>query len=1549
MTLIKQLKCLLFVICAVSLWAADQSTPYILTDFPITLIPQDSAVWIKWAGISRTDIAPDSGVVYYNSTPGGSIIDNYSDSVHTFPIHTIKFTDSTIDTIYAENIYTTDGPIPQRGIKFSPVDNGMGAGVYYLIVGLRTKVFVGLVPVLGDSIFVDTTFYSNEIQFIVEADEAAQPLEPERADTIEELTPTFKWVNNPGVPYYHIIVSDEKISVDMDNESISGLSIVWQAITSNTQITYGAPDPSGTITADPPPLSPGNQYSWVVLNNYGNHMAYSSTRFSMPWSFTLAGLPLNAPSNVSPVVKDSLNNKEDSLVTLKWTNLDSSANTYKIYIYVGSDFEGIEAQMVVWSNEVTAGEFITPNSDGSTDTASITFNAKSILTSNYYTWKVIAIDKKGAGTIGNLTGFYYSAPTGIMKVTTAEKIVSGDKTINKYVGLVEIKVEVLDGSMEAPLLFYTDNDGYLSRERPIGTYRLTALKVGFVTQSKNINLTTGVTSEVAFVLERPDATVFGSVVNKVGGPINLASVYGVSDRGDTVVAETDPLGSFILNCYEADWSIYAKKEGYITSLFIDTSVTFGQSVELNTSIVLRKNPFILSGIIQNSVGEPLLGANVKLLIDGSVIAEIPSTPQSGAYSFSVESGTYILSATKTGFTSYSNSFDVLSSMVMKVTMKAGAALVKGFFYGQSYNSSFAKIYAPITNATVFLVDTSTTPSDTFSTISDKTYGDFSISVEGGKIYKLFGSKIGYVLNTLGKDVITYGGKTLNINDTMTAFSSITGTVRMSDTASSKAANVTVSIVESNTNKIIAITTSDALGTFELREIPDGIKYRIQAGAIGLIKDSILLIDTANIAVIGEAVYVVDGLLRNSDNNKIVKTISVMVESGSKNVNWLLLNGLSQITNASIKLKSPIQKNIASTDTLAGVGPGSYIMGIDADADSILDCSYHIYAIDIGPDTLHTDTVNLPAIHHAVDSISVNAGVVTLTVSTKIAFSDSGEMFYKDLTAQSYNSQKIVPVVSGTGSIYTFLVKPTKDGSYMEYYFRLTRGSNVFGYAQEINRTYVRPDPTTLSKVNISSGGGDTLMFATGTNMEFSFSGYYGSKYMLVTNMTKDNVGWSVVNDPGNTCQIIPHDSGATLIAKSGVLGSVMAVKAVFKPTAGLKLGNGVNGTVLAYFKVSSSVLDSIFVDRIDADTREYITTAQLDNAIFSVKGFDREGVAVSIYPVWEIHPLNAGVISNGIFNPNDNFLGHVRIMANVGKVTGEYNPQSGKKINAAGLDVHCVITSSGGTIESYVGCKILLPKNIIDSGKVAELAFKRPVISNNKINLITGDCDVLGDAYDIAETRGVAFNTNILDSITVILDIPKEYHNKAKTGKSVFYVASWNPDSVAWFPDSLGTVIAADGKTATLKVTHFSRYALLHKAGATDAEFIVKPNPFSPFVRAIDIIEEYGPNAPYGTCLSVRPSSKHKNLNFTIRIFNVVGNEVWSVILQGANSSNEYKIFWDGRTLSNRSIKDLDMNEYGFYIIRGNAMCRNGRYFAVLTLDDGQEEKHYTKQIILFK
>jgi hypothetical protein len=898
---VKRQFAVLILLCATAAGMAQQSTAYILTKFPLAAVAADSQLSVEWTGIARpTYTAPDSGVLYFDRAPGGSRIENYRYKVDKF------WNDTAFDGIASGNNRLLNGYPQKRLIKFRPLDQtGMGAGVFYYTVAFRTSI-------LGK----DTVFASNEMQMIVESDKPVNTKTPMGNTT--ELTPTFTWDPNPGVPYYHIIMSDEPLAIDTSGGKsgglkISGLSIIWQAITPRTQIVYGAPDPSGTITASPPPLSPGQTYSWVVLNNYGNQMAFTSTKYGLPKSFTIEGIPLATPLCLRPARDTMLYAQKDSVIIFKWTNLDPKANTYKVYLYMsyaGAGSENVDAKLVVWENEVTAGDFAGANGAvDASDTGRVSINARSVLTNNHYTWKVFAIDNKGASTASETAKFVYNAPAmGRMELFTRERIITSSgartDTIVTPVTAVEMQVDVLSGSLEAPLLFYTDLSGNLSRERPAGTYRITAVKNGFEPLVKTIALDSGATVVDTIFLRRPDATVFGSVQDEAGIGINAATVVAVSERNDTVVTSTDALGSFIVSCYAGDWFVSAVKTGYVASLSKQVSVVFGQSVNFG-AIALKANPFTVSGVVKNGSGSPVLGANVKILREGQTVDEFPSTSQNGSFSFSISPGTYTLYATKTGFTTYSRSINVSSSMQLTVVMPAGAALLTGYVYGRSWVAG-KQVYAPITRASVKFTDTAS--ADTFSTESDATYGDYRISVTGGRIYKMISSAAGFVAHARFLRDTIKAGTTVTHNDTVNGLGMMSGTVK-SGATKGPIGNATINLLDKSSNTVAASARSQANGYFEVRNLADGTLI-VKAGADGYVTDSIRASDTVYIS---SGRTTIEGATGDA-------ALSIYMSPGSKMLRWVVNGGAD--STASIKIQSPLQKTLSPRDTLRNAGAGA---------------------------------------------------------------------------------------------------------------------------------------------------------------------------------------------------------------------------------------------------------------------------------------------------------------------------------------------------------------------------------------------------------------------------------------------------------------------------------------------------------------------------------------------------------------------------------------------------------------------------------------------------
>ena len=89
-----------------------------------------------------------------------------------------------------------------------------------------------------------------------------------------------------------------------------------------------------------------------------------------------------------------------------------------------------------------------------------------------------------------------------------------------------------------------------------------------------------------------------------------------------------------------------------------------------------------------------------------------------------------------------------------------------------------------------------------------------------------------------------------------------------------------------------------------------------------------------------------------------------------------------------------------------------------------------------------------------------------------------------------------------------------------------------------------------------------------------------------------------------------------------------------------------------------------------------------------------------------------------------------------------------------------------------------------------------------------------------------------------------------------------------------------------------------------------------------------------------------------------MGEQVAKVILRNASKMKEYHLWWDGRTTtlsgvpweSLKTHTDDNIDNGNARIMQGDKMCRNGRYFVVLTIKDfSGKEKNYMKQVVLIK
>ncbi|MEO6097034.1 MAG: carboxypeptidase-like regulatory domain-containing protein, partial [Fibrobacteria bacterium] len=416
--------------------------------------------------------------------------------------------------------------------KTSPQGPQMGLGFHYLIASCR-----------------DGKSLSPELPFWVVTRQAATLTAPKAQET--SSNPNIAWTPVPGVPAYHLLLSDQALEINTEKGTVSGASIIWQAITTTSSILYGTPDPSGTFSKVPaPPLSPSVPYNLVILNNYDGRSSLStSTKAQGLKLFTIqssgAALALNAPRNLAPTPDLQLTTPKDSSLTFRWTRSQTSAgtaaNTYRIFIYSLETKEGLDVLFPIWNTEVT-------------DTA-VTMDAKRILLTKRYIWKVFALSGSGASVVGDTTSFRYRN-----EVQTLSLTVKSDGVDPLPVGDVRIEVTPVDGGAD-PLPLFTANTGAAEKVLAIGSYNLTFAKDGYLTQTRTVTLDVKFPLSVAQILPLAAARLSGKVVDQTGADLVNASVTA-SGGGKSVTGVSDAQGIFLLGLAAGTHAISLAKPDY---------------------------------------------------------------------------------------------------------------------------------------------------------------------------------------------------------------------------------------------------------------------------------------------------------------------------------------------------------------------------------------------------------------------------------------------------------------------------------------------------------------------------------------------------------------------------------------------------------------------------------------------------------------------------------------------------------------------------------------------------------------------------------------------------------------------------------------------------------------------------------------------------------------------------------------------------------------------------------------------------------------------------
>ena len=615
---------------------------------------------------------------------------------------------------------------------------------------------------------------------------------------ITTTTPTLSWAGVTGVPYYLVFVADQPFEIISDDAGtrVEGANVVWQAITSNTSIQYGIPDPSGTIDNEMVPPLVGSldrtdrpRYNWTVLNCYGNSVEYTSSVVGQVSGFEVErAAPFDSPQLIVPEEDSELYDEE---ILFQWSPV-SGASSYFVYLSLYQLYSnGTEIMFPVWRSQTTDNAVVLP--------------ASSLLQNGKYNWKVIASDGLGSGSISDGSSFNYNVDSGTLYVITED-------TDGNRVDLVTVEFEAIDGPSIQQIA--TNDAGSYTVIIPVGTYALHASKQGYEDASSNqFSIATGASRTVSLQLAPLASTVVGKVTSNTGAAIDGATVKATQATGAEETTTSNISGEFTLGLDPGTWTLSASAAGYQTSTSRTISLISGQNMDLASGagpILLTPYTFILSGTVTNTSGQPIPLAQVMITKGEETVSQY--TGQSGQYSFTVGNGTWILKATKAGYYLPSGNVSVVvngANVTKNVTLNAQAAIVSGFI---SVSGSLVNRGGE----TVRAVPSAGDPVETVTADN----GSFSVGLPPGT-WTLSTVMAGYtsdpVVMTLGPGQ-TANGVTLNATPNP---SSISGTVKTSSGSPLASATVTAGGVSVLTNSSGVFTLSVSAGSYTLTASKSG--------------------------------------------------------------------------------------------------------------------------------------------------------------------------------------------------------------------------------------------------------------------------------------------------------------------------------------------------------------------------------------------------------------------------------------------------------------------------------------------------------------------------------------------------------------------------------------------------------------------------------------------------------------------------------------------------------------------------------------------------------
>ncbi|MEO7427121.1 MAG: carboxypeptidase regulatory-like domain-containing protein [Fibrobacteria bacterium] len=1432
---------------------------------PKSEVFSDSLVRISLLSNPPAARPPDSCALFRSPTPAGNKLEGHATRVLA------ALGKSQDSAAWQFDFRASDNEAGKSGPQ-------LGFGFHYLVASCQ-----------------DGKFISPEIPLWVVSRQAAAITSPKSLET--SSSPTLAWTPVPGVPAYHLLLSDQAIDINASKGTVAGASVIWQAITTKASIAYGTPDPSGSFSQLPaPPLSPGVPYNLVILNNYDGRSALStSTKAQGLKLFTLqaAAAPLQPARNVAPAQGKILTVSADSAITFKWSkavaaNGAGAANTYQIFIYSLESQNGFDVLVPIWHTEVT-------------DT-SAALDAKRTLLTKRYVWKVFALNAAGASVVGDTTSFQYRNDVQTLSLTVKSAGLAGDTL---PLGDVRISVTPLDGGA-SPLPLFTANNGDAEKVLAVGSYVLAFSKDGYSGQSRTVTLGTAAPLKLLQIMPSASCRITGHLADQTGSDLVNANVTAAGG-GKTVTSVSDAQGFFLLGVAPGTYAVSISKPDYQPRPDTTFGVAAGKSVDLGR-LTLVKAQGSLSGTVSNDKGANLAGCQIAIKNAAATVVRSLLTDDKGVFSAFLAPGAYTVAAAKTGFTSDQKAVQLTESANLAFTLASGASLIKGRISLLSRPTASTSQSTPLPAAALELVDK--LRGTTQRTESDLR-GEYSLSADPGT-YLLKAARPGKALPESALVQITGTRGTLAQDLALQGFASIQGTLRLSPDTTVDPGGVSVNLLSASGLNVAASATpqrapetgSAGAMVYSLEGVPDG-DYRLTCGFAGFGLDAEPLV---------------------SIRNALWKTgLDLTLKQAIKSVTFAMTTG-GKTADGTIRLITPQALELPAGRKLAQAAAGTYTLNAAPDDASLVPLIRYSFFLPAGGFADTTLALAFPFSHQSVP-LAFNNGEAELSMEAGAGIDSM--LIIHGYGAATDTFQVPAAQLSGSAGKRTLRFRPGAQGGLLTYYFVIHAGALLYSNEEPARRFHAQVTPSRdLSLLKLATT--DSLRLAANSEGEIFLHAYDAAGRRLDSAVDdRGTIAWSVDGALGVK---LDRHSQRTLIYRTSSPSMALAKRGAAAAEGWGKLSvtvglDGVTRTLELPTRVVSAVVNKLVLSSTLGEAADLPDPASF--GLF-VSGFDTTTfppTPVQPNPAITLLPAKAGSVREMQVTLDPRFIGPVHILAR------HINPDGSEAATelgayrdslARGLNVGQTLSLRDTTRAFFHDDRLQL--DLEDSAFAgADQAllrlYKRSVAKTFSSGVTYA---VAGDLYEISNPSGITFSKP--PRITVGLPAGSE--------DRVNRLERFDALSLEWkdLGDSVARSRTSDGHpalSADLPELDGSYYGLLTASrGLTAGEVQIIPNPFSPLVMAT-----HDGNTQYGARIRVHPESdRSAEVIIAVKIYNLDGELVRTLVDHKTVAKAPIDFYWDGRA-------------------DGGRWVRNGRYLLKVSVGTtgSAKQKHTLRSVVVFQ